>query len=287
MKIVTCISSLQWRHNGRDGVSNHQPHHCLLNRSFRRRLKKTSKLSATGLCVGNSPMTGEFPAQMASNAENVSIWWRHHGNARSVLRDELHIHQEFCHYRGVFISLHRLTYNPGVQMSLSAIINSLWTSNAIWLHKSGLTAPSPYLNHYWLIIGGASVAFTKEQFRRKCSRYQFIEWVWKIHLQTYFHISMDQRGNPWWRHQMETFSDLLAICAGNSPVTGEFPAQRPVTRSFGVFFDLRLNKRLSKHSWGWWFDTHSPPLWRHSNAERQNVVQYIPYNMYTVLLRLV
>ena len=50
----------------------------------------------------------------------------------------------------------------------------------------------------------------------------------------------------WWRHQMETFSALLAICAWNSPVPGEFPAQMPVTRSFEVFFDLRLNKRLSK-----------------------------------------
>ena len=56
----------------------------------------------------------------------------------------------------------------------------------------------------------------------------------------------------WWRHQMETFSALLAICAGNSPVPGEFPTQRPVTRSIDVFFDLRLNKRLSKKSWGWW-----------------------------------
>ena len=64
---------------------------------------------------------------------------------------------------------------------------------------------------------------------------------------------------------METFSALLAFCAGNSPVPGEFPAQRPVTRSFDVFFDLRPNKRLSKQLWGWWFETHSPPLWRHSN----------------------
>ena len=69
----------------------------------------------------------------------------------------------------------------------------------------------------------------------------------------------------WWRHQMETFSTLLALCAGNSPVTGEFPAQRPVTLSFDVFFDLCLNKRLSKQSWGWWFETTSPPLWRHRN----------------------
>ena len=64
---------LQWRQNGCDGVSNHQPHHCLLNRLFRSRSKKTSKLRLTGLCVGNSPITSEFPVQMASNAENVSV----------------------------------------------------------------------------------------------------------------------------------------------------------------------------------------------------------------------
>ena len=64
---------------------------------------------------------------------------------------------------------------------------------------------------------------------------------------------------------METFSALLAICAGNSPVSGEFPAQRPVTRSFDIFFDVRLIKRLSKHSRGWWFETLSHPLWRHRN----------------------
>ena len=69
--------------------------------------------------------------------------------------------------------------------------------------------------------------------------------------------------STWWRHQMEIFSALLAISAGNSPVTGEFPTQRPVTRSFDVFFHLRLNKRLSKQSWGWWFETLSRPLWRH------------------------
>ena len=68
----------------------------------------------------------------------------------------------------------------------------------------------------------------------------------------------------WWRHQMESSSALLAICAGNSPVTGEFPTQRPVTRSFDVF-DLRLNKRFSKQSWGLWFETPSYSLWRHFN----------------------
>ena len=64
----------------------------------------------------------------------------------------------------------------------------------------------------------------------------------------------------WWRHQMETFSALLAICAGNPPVTGEFPALRPVTRGFDVFFDLHPNKRLSKQWWGRWFGTPSLSL---------------------------
>ena len=70
----------------------------------------------------------------------------------------------------------------------------------------------------------------------------------------------------WWRHQMETFSALLAICAGNSPVHGEFLTQWPVTRSFDVSFDRRLNKRLNKQSWGWWLETLSRPLWRHRNV---------------------
>ena len=73
-----CRLSLQWRHNEHDSFSNHQPRDCLLNRLFKRISKNTSKLSVTGLCEGNSPVTGEFPAQRATNTENVSIWWRHH-----------------------------------------------------------------------------------------------------------------------------------------------------------------------------------------------------------------
>ena len=71
------------------------------------------------------------------------------------------------------------------------------------------------------------------------------------------------RMKPWWRHQMETFSALLAICAGN------YITQRPLTRSFDVFFDLRPNKRLSKQWRGWWFETPSHPLWRHCNAHER------------------
>ena len=78
----------------------------------------------------------------------------------------------------------------------------------------------------------------------------------------------------WWRHQMEIFSVLLAICAGNSPVPGEFPAQRPVTWNFDVFFDLRPNQLLSKQSWGWWFETPSRPLWRHRNVTTEVWVSF-------------
>ena len=74
----------------------------------------------------------------------------------------------------------------------------------------------------------------------------------------------------WRRHQMETFSALLAICAWNSPIPGEFHAQRPVTRSFDVFFYLRLNKRSSKQSRCWWFETLSHPLRRHCNDRIEN-----------------
>ena len=69
------------------------------------------------------------------------------------------------------------------------------------------------------------------------------------------------------RHQMETFSALLVLCVGISPVTGEVPSQRPVTRRVDVFFELRLNKRLSKQSWGRWFETPSRALWRHCNVK--------------------
>ena len=87
---------------------------------------------------------------------------------------------------------------------------------------------------------------------------------------TAFQLTKWNVTGSWWRYQMEIFCALLAICAGNSPVTGEFPAQRPVTRSFDVFFDLRLNKRLSKRWWGWWFETPLHPLWRRCNDAISN-----------------
>ena len=88
-----CFStiSLLWHHNGHYSVSNHQPHDCLLNCLFRRRSKKTSKLCVIGLCAGNSSVTGEYPTQMASNAQNVFISWRHHvgGQETAVIQQSI------------------------------------------------------------------------------------------------------------------------------------------------------------------------------------------------------
>ena len=85
----------------------------------------------------------------------------------------------------------------------------------------------------------------------------------------------------WWHHKMETFSELLTLCVVNSLVTGEFPSQRPVTRSFDVFFELLRNKRLSKQSWRQWFETLSHSLWHHCNEcgkmiENPNIILYFP-----------
>ena len=116
----------------------------------------------------------------------------------------------------------------------------------------------------------------KNWFEKATSRYPNYWW------QNFTIAYGVARPQSWWRHQMGTFSALLALCAGNSPVTGEFPSERPVTRSFDVFFDLCLNKRLSKQSWGWWFETPSCPLWHHFNDHSMRKWTSIWPNLKTV-----
>ena len=103
--VMWIFSHYSWRHNDHDSVSNHQPHGCLLNRLFRRRSHKTSKLRVTGPLCGEFTGTGEFPAQRASYAENVSIWWRHHDQhqnktayGRPSLLDTLRPRQSCRHF---------------------------------------------------------------------------------------------------------------------------------------------------------------------------------------------
>ena len=117
-----CLQSikcpLQWRYNGRNDVSNNQSPDCLLNSLFRRRSKKTWKLCVTGLCEENSPVTAEFPVQMASNVENVSIWGRHHAHRVCASCGNIYI----CMYS----SNHRIRKHDARRIKINHITTSLW-----------------------------------------------------------------------------------------------------------------------------------------------------------------
>ena len=144
---------LLWRHNERDSVSNHQRLHCLLKRLFRRRSKIISKLRVTGLCAWNSPGTGEFPAQKASNAENVSIWWRHHGirtpnNSLFSHIDAWTKWLEFCRRRfGMgFINQYWFNFHWDVFVVVQLPASRHWFSP--WTGAEQAT--SHYLNKCWI-----------------------------------------------------------------------------------------------------------------------------------------
>ena len=141
---ITLCYTLQWRHNGRDSVSNHQPHDCSLNRLFRRRSKKTSKLRLTDLCTGNSPGTGEFPAQKGSYAENVSIWWRHHDILTLIISPETIWLLSYA----FALRLHILVVTNHHQMILAA-----GDIDQLLLHM--------YLIHLWVSIKGLCVILWK------------------------------------------------------------------------------------------------------------------------------
>ena len=108
--------------------------------------------------------------------------------------------------------------------------------------------------------GTSIMCNTTKKVNSQSGKSSVLAWV-----RTGRHEDLPLGMQTWWRHQMEIFSALLALSVGNSPVTGEFPSQRPVTRSFDVFLDLRLNKRLNKQSCGWWFETPSCSSWRNCN----------------------
>ena len=128
------VSTLQWRHNGLDSISNHQPHDYLRKRLFRPRSKEISKLRVIVPCVGNSPGTGEFPAERASKAENVSIWWRHHEPRIRACMDLFgwffgrRIHSQwFCHSSHVIVQwlpYRIITLETTHKTSLVFLVNS-------------------------------------------------------------------------------------------------------------------------------------------------------------------
>ena len=144
-------TTLQWRHNDRVGASNHQPHDCLLNRLFRRRSKKISKLRVAGLCEGNSPGTGESPTQMASNAENVSIWWRHHGITCSKQNHYLNqcwliVHRNSRYtFRWDFIN----PFLTGLNGLLSRMHSKLWKTKMYALVDPRIWSKQKRLKYYF------------------------------------------------------------------------------------------------------------------------------------------
>ena len=142
----------------------------------------------------------------------------------------------------------------------------------LWLVTS--SAPNHYMNQCWIIpnktLGNQPLWSVKHEIN--CN-----EFPSRQHLLLFVQWSDD--GHFLWPQRMMISSNwgifhLLAICAGDPLVTGEFPSQRPMTQSFDVFFDLHLDKRLSKQSWGRWFETPSHSLWRHRNGCISHVLCY-------------
>ena len=160
--------------------------------------KKTSKLRVIGFCVG------KFPVLKASNAKNVSTWWRHHTREyHSVL---------YC----------SRTHSCSL----------------------GKSFPSSTIHSICQCLECGALILT---------------WHAVYPVSTHNCYAL-------WRHPMEVFSALLALCAGNSPVIDEFPSQKPVTWDFDVFFDLCLKKQLNQQSRRWWFETPSRWLWHHCSG---------------------
>ena len=195
------VETLHWRHNDHDGVSNHQPHDCLLNRLFRRRSKKTSKLRVSGLCVGNSPGTGEFPAQMARNAENVSIWWRHL---------EIGFHGLIIHE---FTSSRKL----------------VWSSPTVLKHRQyhdyqestknvNIKATKQSITKTWAFLSNTIQLYSVA----------IASWIKTCCTCASIHIALYCMVTPW----PELFSALLALCRGNLPLIPLTNGQRCATLVF-------------------------------------------------------
>ena len=149
---LSWYTALRWRHNKHHCVSNHQPHDCLLNRLFRCRSKEISKLRVTGLCAGKSPVTGEFPTQRASNAENVSIWWRHHGISLARYTEQPGWHHDMEAFSAL---LALCEWNPPVDSSRKwAVMHSLDNSFDVsrtsgWTSCRCISSHSRVLRNTW------------------------------------------------------------------------------------------------------------------------------------------
>ena len=210
--LILIVISLQWRHNGHDNVSNQQPHDCLRNRLFRRRSKKTSKLRVTCLCAGNSPVTGEFPAQMASNAENVSIWWRHHVSRQfvsSFVKHKINLTHEdlvthICVSTLLMIGYGKSCLSPSHCLNQHDGNKVLMMIKCEWIRCSlrmsiqetfeliglldgrlcGDALPNHYLNQ-WRLIANRTIG---TNFNKVFNLFRLGKWIWRCCLQYFGHF---------------------------------------------------------------------------------------------------
>ena len=171
---------LQWRHNERDGVLNHQPHECLLNRLSRRRSNETSKLSVTGLCGGNSPVTDEFPSQRATNAENISIWWRHQAFGESTTGYNHPWYKSDLKLSIIFLSLQTASWTPRGPSSSSQVagrpatsgssVSASWspTTARLYTTSSPWTSTTSRLNLWWSVPEASSASLSSRLRARRC-----------------------------------------------------------------------------------------------------------------------
>ena len=165
-----------------------------------------------------------------------------------------------------------------IQNVCSYVSSIIFDEPLIYLHKNKASFPTSIHSRYWTLLFQSILCLTK--YPSAClsacvSVYYSVDpSLHAVHCCVITHACLPW-SDIWWapgHHQyMMTSSNgnifrvTGPLFAGNSPVPGEFPVQMPVTRSFDIFFDLCLNKRLSKQRWGWWFERPSRPLWRHCN----------------------
>ena len=190
----TAPQSLLWRHNEPDGVSNHQPRYCLLNLLFRHRLKKTSKLRVTGLCAGESPVTGEFPAQRASNAENVSIWWRHHHD----------------HGDGNIPDM--------TTLCVSVIIRNLTNSRWCILPQWEIVLVDNYRSWWqlWSDAENVSVWRIRTDYRRYVSC--VLNALWRHNVGMFSELLALWEGNPWWSVDVTVLPRNVMMTSSNGNI---------------------------------------------------------------------
>ena len=187
--IANIIIELQWHHNGRDSVLNHQPHDCSLNRLFRRRSKKTPKFRVTRFCAGNSPVTGEFPAQMASYVENVSISWRHHGSYFAVvLVDIVFIISLLVHFLILISLLSKILLSVNYQNRSSANVAQGWWIDCLYLDNSNIT---------WCFVSHSRNLIDEKHFPVE-SPYTHLDLVGTYALSHYLSQSVSSSFEPLW-----------------------------------------------------------------------------------------